>query len=293
MYYSVTLKPNSPFTTMPTPAFAPTSSSSAARVAALLALAALGAGVASGAHAQAFDAVRLYGAAADRDGGTLGLAVVAGHAYIGSDERRTRAYPAIDYRWASGWFAGTTNGVGYNFSRQAGVQYGVRLTADFGRDESRSAVLRGLGDVDARPEIGAFYNLQPTAHTFLTSSLRYGAGQGRDGLLLDLGAGLNAQVAPAWRLGAGVAATWANAAYTQSYFGVDAAQAARSGRGVYTAGAGVRDARVSVSATYAITPRASATAALSYGRLQGDAARSPIVRDRAGVNGVLAVAYAF
>ena len=268
-------------------------SPSAVRIAALLTVTALGAVMASGAHAQAFDAVRLYGAAADRDGGTLGLAVVAGHAYMGSDERRTRAYPAIDYRWASGWFAGTTNGVGYNFSRQAGVQYGVRLTADFGRDESRSAVLRGLGDVDARPEIGAFYNLQPTAHTFLTSSLRYGAGQGRDGLLLDLGAGLNAQVAPAWRLGAGVAATWANAAYTQSYFGVDAAQAARSGRGVYTAGAGVRDVRVSVSATYAITPRASATAALSYSRLQGDAARSPIVRDRAGVNGVLAVAYAF
>ena len=268
-------------------------SPSAVRIAALLTVTALGAVMASGAHAQAFDAVRLYGAAADRDGGTLGLAVVAAHAYMGSDERRTRAYPAIDYRWASGWFAGTTNGVGYNFSRQAGVQYGVRLTADFGRDESRSAVLRGLGDVDARPEIGAFYNLQPTAHIFLTSSLRYGAGQGRDGLLLDLGAGLNAQVAPAWRLGAGVAATWANAAYTQSYFGVDAAQAARSGRGVYTAGAGVRDVRVSVSATYAITPRASATAALSYGRLQGDAARSPIVRDRAGVNGVLAVAYAF
>ena len=268
-------------------------SPSAVRIAALLTVTALGAVMASGAHAQAFDAVRLYGAAADRDGGTVGLAVVAGHAYMGSDERRTRAYPAIDYRWASGWFAGTTNGVGYNFSRQAGVQYGVRLTADFGRDESRSAVLRGLGDVDARPEIGAFYNLQPTAHIFLTSSLRYGAGQGRDGLLLDLGAGLNAQVAPAWRLGAGVAATWANAAYTQSYFGVDAAQAARSGRGVYTAGAGVRDVRVSVSATYAITPRASATAALSYGRLQGDAARSPIVRDRAGVNGVLAVAYAF
>ena len=268
-------------------------SPSAVRIAALLTVTALGAVMATGAHAQAFDAVRLYGAAADRDGGTLGLAVVAGHAYMGSDERRTRAYPAIDYRWASGWFAGTTNGVGYNFSRQAGVQYGVRLTADFGRDESRSAVLRGLGDVDARQEIGAFYNLQPTAHTFLTSSLRYGAGQGRDGLLLDLGADLNAQVAPAWRLGAGVAATWANAAYTQSYFGVDAAQAARSGRGVYTAGAGVRDVRVSVSATYAITPRASATAALSYGRLQGDAARSPIVRDRAGVNGVLAVAYAF
>ena len=267
--------------------------SPAVRIAAVLTATALGAGLSFGARAQAFDAVRLYGAGADRNGGTVGLAVVAGHQYMGSDERRTRAYPAIDYRWANGWFAGTTNGVGYNFSRQGGVQYGVRLTADFGREESRSAVLRGLGDVDARPEFGAFYNLQPTANTFLTSSLRYGAAQGRNGLLLDLGAGLGAQVAPAWRMAAGVAATWANADYTQSYFGVDAAQATRSGRSVYTTSAGVRDVRVSVSTTYAITPRASATAALSYSRLQGDAASSPIVRDRAGVNGVLALAYAF
>lgn len=264
-----------------------------ARVVALLTLTALGAGWSVATRAQAFDAVRLYGAAPDRDGGTVGLAVVAGHQYLGSDERRTRAYPAIDYRWASGWFAGTTNGVGYNFSRQPGAQYGVRLTADWGRDESRSAVLRGLGDVDARPELGVFYNRQPTAHTFLTSSLRYGSGQGRDGVLIDLGAGVNAQLAPAWRLGAGVAATWANAAYTQSYFGIDALQSARSGRSVYRPGAGVRDVRLSVSATYAFSPRASATAALSYSRLQGDAANSPIVRDRAGVNGVLAVAYAF
>lgn len=266
----------------------------ALRQSALVALATLaGAGFAAGVRAQAFDAVRLYGVAPDRDGGIVGAAVVAGHQYMGSDERRTRLYPALDYRWANGWLAGTTNGIGYNFSRDARMQYGVRLTADFGRDESRSSALRGLGDVKARPELGLFYNLQPTPRTFLTSSLRYGSGDGRDGLLLDLGIGVNAQLASAWRVGAGVSATWANAAYTQSYFGIDAAQALRSGYGLYRPGAGVRDVRVSVSATYAITPRTSATAALSYGRLQSGAARSPIVRDRDGVGGVLALSYAF
>lgn len=275
------------------PSSAPVSVPIAARAAVLLAVSTFGAALSFGASGQAFDAVRLYGATPERSGGTLGLAVVAGREYMGSDERRTRAYPAIDYRWANGWFAGTTNGIGFNFSRQPDVQYGLRLTADLGRDESRSAVLRGLGDVDARPELGAFYNLQPSAHTFLTSSLRYGSGQGRDGLLIDVGAGLTAPLGAAWRLGAGVAATWANASYTQSYFGVDAVQAARSGLGLYRPGAGVRDVRLAVSATYAITPRASATAALSYSRLQGDAASSPIVRERAGANGVLAVTYAF
>lgn len=263
------------------------------RGAAVFALSALGASLSMGASAQAFDAVRLYGVAPDRDGGVAGVAVVAGHEYLGSDERRTRAYPALDYRWANGWFAGTTNGIGYNFSRDPAAQYGLRITADFGRDEDRSAVLRGLGDIKARPELGVFYNLQPTPHTFITTSLRYGSGHGRDGLLLDVGAGVNAQLAPSWRLGAGVSATWANANYTRSYFGIDAGQSARSGLAAYRPGAGIRDVRLSVSATYAITPRASATAALSYGRLQSDAARSPIVQDRDGVGGVLALSYAF
>ncbi|GAA4425663.1 MipA/OmpV family protein [Acidovorax lacteus] len=264
-----------------------------ARTAATAAVAACAVLVPGWASAQAFDAVRLYGAAPDQNGGTIGLAVVAGREYAGSDERRTRLLPAIDYRWANGWFAGTTNGIGYNFSRDPALQYGLRLTADFGRDEDRSRVLRGLGDVEARPELGAFFNLLPSRNTFVTTSLRYGSGNGRDGLLFDVGAGMAWQPAPAWRLGAGVAATWANAAYQQSYFGVDAAQAARSGLARTSMGSGVRDVRASVSATYSFHPKAAVTAALSYSRLQGDAARSPIVREAGSLGGVVAVSYRF
>ena len=90
-----------------------------------------------------------------------------------------------------------------------------------------------------------------------------------------------------------MAATWANAAYQQSYFGVDAAQAARSGLARTSMGSGVRDVRASVSATYSFHPKAAVTAALSYSRLQGDAARSPIVREAGSLGGVVALSYRF
>ena len=111
---------------------------------------------AGAAQAQAFDAVRMYGDPTGDGAGTAGLAAIAGYRYMGSDERRASVLPALEYRWKNGWFVGTTNGIGYKFSSDPSMQYGVRLTADFGRSESRSPVLAGMGDIKARPEIGGF-----------------------------------------------------------------------------------------------------------------------------------------
>jgi MipA family protein len=245
------------------------------------------------AQAQAFDAVRLYGAPAGSGEGTVGAAVISGYRYSGSDERRTALFPAIDYRWANGWFAGTTNGIGYKFDSAPGMQYGVRLTADLGRSESRSAALAGLGDINARPEIGGFFNLYLSREIFLTSSLRYGAGNDRKGLLVDLGAGYAVQLAPQWRAAAGVAATLANREYMQGYFGITDAQAQTSAYAPYEAGSGVRDLRANASLNWFITPEWTLTGALSLGALQGDAKRSPLVRQAHPVSGVAALSYRF
>ncbi len=95
----------------------------------------------------------------------------------GSDQRRPPTPPSTT-AGLSGPVCGHDQRRGLHFSRQAGCgQYGVRLTADFGRDESRSAVLRGLGTwMPGRRSV----RLQPATHGthFRTSSLRYGAGQG-------------------------------------------------------------------------------------------------------------------
>ena len=248
---------------------------------------------APGAFAQAFDAVRLYGAAPGADGGTVGAAVVATYEYMGSDERSTLLLPVLDYQWANGWFAGVANGIGVNFSDSPQFQYGLRMTADKGRKESRANALHGMGDIEAAAEVGAFFNYALPKGLFVTSSLRYGSGTGHKGLVVDLGAGYLTEIAPKWHLGAGAAVTLANEKYMQSYFGVTAAQAAASGHAVHRAGAGARDVRGNLALTYSVSQKTSVTAALSASRLLGDAESSPLTRKRTSEMGVLAVSYAF
>ncbi|MBX3623324.1 MAG: MipA/OmpV family protein [Rhizobacter sp.] len=251
----------------------------------------LSAGVA-GARAQAFDAVRLEGDGS-QSSGRVGLVGIAGYQYLGSDERRNMLLPTIDYRWSNGWFAGVGNGVGYRFESSEQLQYGVRLTADFGRKEHRSSVLRGLGDIPVRPELGGFLNWQLSRSVSLSSSLRYGAGEDRNGLVVDLGAHYGLQLAPQWRLGTSLTASWVNRNTMQAYFGITPEQSARSGYAVSEVGAGLRDVRLGLGLIYFINRDWAATMALSATSLQGDAKDSVIVREATPVSGILAIGYRF
>jgi outer membrane scaffolding protein for murein synthesis (MipA/OmpV family) len=245
------------------------------------------------ASAQSFDTVRLFGALPGQSGGNLAVALIAGHEYQGSDERRTLVFPGLDYQWANGWFAGTSNGVGYNFAQDPSLKYGVRLTANFGRDESRSDELRGMGDVNPRAEIGGFFNYYPTKEIFLTSSWRYGAGDDSDGVVVDLGAGYTTEFAPQWRLGVGGALTLVNDRYMQSFFGVSQEQSVSSGYAVFKPEGGLRDVRANVVLTHLFNPRTALSVGVTVSSLEGDASDSPIVRSRTSTTGLLAASYAF
>jgi len=245
------------------------------------------------AFGQTFDAVRLLGAAPGTDLGVVGAAIVATTEYRGSDNRRTLLLPVLDYQWANGWFAGVTNGIGYNFSNSPQMQYGLRLTIDLGRNESRSSALRGMGDIDAKADAGAFFNYATPEGAFASSSLRYGSGNDGKGVVVDLGTGYSTALQPQWRLGLGAALTLVNAEYMQAFFGVTPAQSAASGYAIYTPGAGVRDVRANAALTYLIDRRMSVTTVLSASFLQGDASNSPLTRERNTITGVVGFAYTF
>lgn len=226
-------------------------------------------------------------------GGVASLSVIAGREYLGAKDGKVSVMPNINYHWANGVFAGLSNGVGINFAKDPALAYGVRATLNLGRKESASTALRGLGDIKASPELGLFANMHLSRELQLTSSLRHGSGNDRKGLLIDLGANYSLPLSPALRVSAGVAATWANAAHTQEHFGISTAQAGSSGYSAYTAGAGVRDVRASVTATYALTPQWFVSGALSTSALQGDAKNSPLVQRTTSTSAVLSVAYGF
>jgi outer membrane protein len=66
----------------------------------------------------------------------------------------------------------------------------------------------------------------------------------------------------------------------QTYFGVSADQATRSGLPEFTANAGVDSLRLSAGAAYRAAPRWRVVGIYSLARLQGDAAASPIIETR-------------
>jgi outer membrane scaffolding protein for murein synthesis (MipA/OmpV family) len=167
------------------------------------------------------------------------------------------------------------------------------MTVEMGRNENRAQNLRGMGDVDSRAEGGAFFNYLLPQGLALTSSLRYGSGDEKKGLIVDLGASHSSVIAERWRLSTGLGITLANAQYQQSYFGVTRAQSAASGYTFYMPGSGVRDLRAKAALTYSIDPRTSLTAALTVSSLQGDAKNSPLTRKRTSGTGVMLAAYSF
>ncbi len=245
------------------------------------------------AAAQAFDAVRLFSVPVADSAGLAGIAAIAGHDYLGSDERKLRAYPILDYQWKNGWFAGTSNGIGYQFATPPAYQVGLRVTADLGRRESASPALAGMGNIDWSPEIGGFANYFITPEWFLTTSVRYGAGNDHNGLQVDVGAGYSTQLSQHWRGALGIAGTYANADYMREYFGVSSAQQMTSGYGTYVPGAGWRDIRANASLTWFFATDFSATLGVSVRSLQGKAADSPLVSEDTPIVGVLALSYSF
>jgi outer membrane protein len=87
-----------------------------------------------------------------------------------------------------------------------------------------------------------------------------------------------------WRLAAYVGSTWASDDYMSSYFGIDSADAARSGLDQFSADEGFKDVGFGGALGYRFLDHWSVTALASYTRLLDDAADSPIVDDAGDAN---------
>jgi len=205
---------------------------------------------------------------------TVGVAVARVPTYEGADRFDTRALPVIAYK-SGRFFAGTLSGVGYNLSNLSNLEFGPVLTYRFGRDESDDARLRGLGNIGAGADVGAFvrWNAQPLS---LSATLEQGVGGDVTGTKLRLNAAYALSVNRNNSLRFDASLDWADSEVMQGFFGISAPQSARSGLPVYAASSGVRRYGVGAVWAYSITPQWFSTVRLGVYRLGSDAANSPL-----------------
>ncbi|MBI3283610.1 MAG: MipA/OmpV family protein [Burkholderiales bacterium] len=224
---------------------------------------------------------------------SLGAVALSMPKYTGADEHRVTAYPMFDVQWKNGAFFSAYNGLGYNFSKDPSLQYGPRMSLEAARDESRSARLSGLGDVNTALEPGAFFNYSVNQNYSLLSSIRYGSGSDHNGLQLSLGGRATTSLNSRHRLSASFGADWANTAYVQSYFGVNASQSSASGYAQYAPSAGLTDVRVGANWHWNIDTNWSLTTGATMKYLTGDAGKSPFVFQKNPVTVFSAANYRF
>jgi outer membrane scaffolding protein for murein synthesis (MipA/OmpV family) len=232
---------------------------------------------------------------------TLGAGIGAGTRYSGSDEHLVSPVVVADYQAANGFYASTMRGIGFaagseQLSASIGLGYrGGRRESDtngfVGRTGSKA--LKGMGDVMGSATLNVGAEAQLTDVFSVGARAEIPISRRENGKQFALG--LNAKLldSQADKVAAGVALQFGEAKYLQTYYGVDARQAARSGYRAFTPKGGMYGTDVSISWEHRIDAHWAVTSLLGAQRLTGDAAKSPLVRSKTAPTAAVYAAYAF
>ncbi|AXS39735.1 MipA/OmpV family protein [Breoghania sp. L-A4] len=220
----------------------------------------------------------------------IGAGVMYQPKYEGSDEMEVSPLPFVSATFFDRLTIDPT-GVELKAYERGPFRFDVKAGYDFGRKEKDAKALRGMGDVDGGVTVGGktTFSYGP-AEFFVSFDKTIG---GSDGLLGTVGAEFTQPVNEKLMLGAGASATFADKNYMESYFGVTAAQAARSGYKAYKPDSGVKSIDLSVSATYMFNENWMVRAEQEVGFLVGDAADSPLVKQKVQPKSMLVLGYRF
>lgn len=231
-------------------------------------------------------------APADDPEGAVTLIVQRGPDYLGARDDGQSLRPGFFVRWgrvslSSGgsWAAlrqdDDVRGLGLDLTRSDTLRISLGLRVDSGRNESASPALAGMGDVKRtiRARIGGTWKFKP--------GWRFGAGWTIDafgrggGNILETKLEHDWRISPRLELTTGTALSVAGPRYMQTYFGVTAEQAARTGYPVYEPGSSVRDVQVYTTLRVEIAQDWVGLVGVGYNRVLGQAADSPLTQ-RAG-----------
>jgi outer membrane protein len=174
---------------------------------------------------------------------------------------------------------GAPAGIGAYLVRTEHFTFGLDVGGDFRkpRRASDDPILHGWGDIagTARGGIFASYSLE-----WLSVRGSVSAGGHHQGVIASLGVEAKYRPTPRLTLSIGPELTWVNEQYGKTFFGIDAAQSEIAGIAPYSVKSGINTLGAQVGARYALTQHWSLAAHVSYGRLQGDAANSPVTTDK-------------
>ena len=221
----------------------------------------------------------------------IGAGVMAGPTYEGSKHYHVTPFPVAEVSWRNAISLSPMGGLmatvrpltDKNFSVSGGIGYwgGRKESANKDYDDA----LRGLGNLsgNAVGKLGVAYQYKAISAGL---NLARDIGGDRDGTTITLKGGYKIYQGHGFKVGAELSTTWGDDNYMGSLFGISPEQARNSVKHYsrYDAQSGMKDVKIGVNAGYDITSSVNLFALAEAGRLLGDAANSPIVKDQGSEN---------
>ena len=225
--------------------------------------------------------------------GALGLTTSYRPEYEGASRHIVKVSPALFIRYgrftvtnASGFVTrradDVVRGLGADLIRSDQLRVNASLRFDAGRNEDTSKVLKGLGNIKStvRVRVSASWRLDGPWRAGASWSVDV-LGRG-GGALGDVSGGWEQRIGPDTTLMLGTGVSMAAGRYMQSYYGVNAEQAARTAYPVYTPGSGLRDAAAYVNLRHDFGSEWTMLTGANTTRLLGPAAASPLTGRKTG-----------
>lgn len=216
--------------------------------------------------------------------GSVGFGVLAVPEYEGADD--LQAVPLLAVRAQYNNFSIQTRGLGIraNVSPSPRIEFGPTVQFRFGRDgDASDEAIARLREVDDALEAGLFVRVpfrglrNRADELALEVDVLTDVTDTHDGTLVTLGLTYSTPVGRLWRISTSVSASYADDSFSETYYAIDADNAARSGLRPFEAEGGVNSAGLTVTGIYSLNPRWGVLGLAGYRHALGDAADSPII----------------
>jgi len=233
----------------------------------------------------------------EEDPTLIGAGLRVRPAYEGADARRVDLIPVLRI-YRGPWFARTTQGMlegGGRISLARGLVLGGQLAYEGGRVADESAFLKSFRVPDLDPSLSVGVHIEydvKVGNAPLTA-----LGRIRQHLDSDRGAEADFRVTmgvldkSGFNAAAFAQLTLSDGSEMRGYYGVSPSLAASSGLAVYQPGAGARHVAVGVQGSYDLGRRLFLVGSVEQRRMIGEAASSPLVRDKNNAYLSVGIAY--
>lgn len=219
----------------------------------------------------------------------LGGGVMVAPEYEGSDKFSIVPVPLLSFSFNESINVDPM-GLEFTVFRRDNLSFKLSGQYERGRSEDDSDYLEGMGDIDGGTKIGGELNYQiGDFEIYGKLEKLFGAG---DGAQFTTGAVYTYDAFP-FLLSLDGSATLADDKYMSTFFGVTPEQSLRSGLPVYDAGTGLKRVDAQFLVTYVASEHWVVRGQAGIGYLVGDAADSPIVKDKVQPGAMLMIAYRF